>query len=87
MDMVYEILAPNTTHIGQSINYGLGWQHYRDFWRNTFIGHSGGSVGGRAMLIYDPQKEIVVAILVNSSSEKDGNLNLLAKRIARRFIH
>ncbi len=82
-----ELHRPNTTHIGQSINYGLGWQHYRDFWRNTFIGHSGGSVGGRAMLIYDPQKEIVVAILVNSSSEKDGNLNLLAQRIARRFIH
>jgi len=31
--------------------------------------------------------EIVVAILVNSRSEKGGDLNLLAQRIARRFIH
>ena len=86
-EVMKELHRPNTTRIGQSINYGLGWQHYRDYWRNPFIGHSGGSVGCRAMLIYDPQKEIVVAILVNSSSEEDGNLNLLAQRIARRFIH
>jgi hypothetical protein len=36
------------------------------------------------MLIHYPEKDVTVAILVNSGS--GGNLNKLSKRIARRFI-
>jgi len=62
----------------------LGWVTQKDFWRNKIVGHSGGSTGGRAMLIHYPEKDVTVAILVNSGS--GGNLNKLSKRIARRFI-
>ena len=81
---IKEIQAPLSLKNGKSTNYGLGWRHQKDFWRNDIIGHSGGSVGGRAMLIHYPEKTVTVAILVNSSS--GGNLNQLAKRIASRFI-
>ncbi|MDD9930395.1 MAG: serine hydrolase [Candidatus Marinimicrobia bacterium] len=79
-----EIQRPLQLNDGKSTQYGLGWRHQKDFWRNKIIGHSGGSTGGRAMLIHYPEKDITVAILVNSGS--GGNLNRLAQRIASRFM-
>jgi len=79
-----ELQEPLHLKNGNSTNYGLGWVNGKDFWRNRIVGHSGGSTGGRAMLILYPEKDVTVAILVNSGS--GGNLNSLAKRIARRFM-
>lgn len=79
-----EIQRPLQLNDGKSTQYGLGWRHQKDFWRNKIIGHSGGSTGGRAMLINYPENDITVAILVNSGS--GGNLNRLAQRIASRFM-
>jgi len=56
----------------------------KDFWRNKIVGHSGGSTGWRAILIHYSEKDVTVAILVNSGS--GGNLNKLAKRISNRFM-
>ncbi len=79
-----ELQKPLNLNNGKSTNYGLGWRHQQDDWRNEIIGHSGGSTGGRAMLIHYPGRNVTVAILVNSGN--GGNLNSLAKRIASRFM-
>jgi CubicO group peptidase (beta-lactamase class C family) len=79
-----ELQKPLHLNNGKSTNYGLGWVTQKDFWRNKIVGHSGGSTGGRAMLIHYPEEDVTVAILVNSGG--GGNLNRLARRIANRFI-
>ncbi|MEA1882183.1 MAG: serine hydrolase domain-containing protein [Candidatus Marinimicrobia bacterium] len=79
-----ELQTPLRLNNGKSTNYGLGWVNQKDFWRNKIVGHSGGSIGGRAMLIHYPGKDVTVAILVNSGG--GGNLNRLARRIANRFM-
>ncbi len=79
-----ELQRPLRLNNGKTTKFGLGWRHQKDFWRNEIIGHAGGSVGGRAMLIHYPEKDVTVAILVNSG--RGGNLNRLARRIASRFM-
>jgi len=80
-----ELQKPLRLKNGKSTKYGLGWVTQKDFWRNKIVGHSGGSTGGRAMLIHYPEKDVTVAILINSDS--GGNLNKLAKRISNRFMN
>ena len=79
-----ELQKPLRLKNGKSTKYGLGWETQKDFWRNKIVGHSGGSTGWRAILIHYSEKDVTVAILVNSGS--GGNLNKLAKRISNRFM-
>ena len=69
---------------GKKTNYGLGWRSGETEHGLGWVGHSGGSVGGRAMFIIIPEKQFVIAILVNSSP--GGSLGDLAMDVSGHFI-
>ena len=50
---------------GTSTYYGLGFQVSKDKHGHSFVGHVGSSVGAYSNLFVYPEKEVVVAILVN----------------------
>lgn len=81
---LFELQKSLRLNNGNPTGYGLGWHHYKDFWGNRIIGHGGGSVGGRAILIHYPEKDVTISVLVNSGD--GGNLDRLAIRIANRFL-
>ena len=69
---------------GESTNYGLGWRMGETESGGRWVGHSGGSVGGRAMLILIPEEEFVIAILVNSAP--GGSLRQLSLDVSKHFL-
>ncbi|HET7273929.1 MAG TPA: serine hydrolase domain-containing protein [Longimicrobiaceae bacterium] len=71
------LLEPATVHLlftsqrttaGELTNYGIGWRSGVDEAGRRWVGHTGGSVGGRAVLVIYPDQEIVVAALANLGS-------------------
>lgn len=58
------LFTPIPTQSGKVTNYGLGWAAET---RNgkRFIGHSGSPVGGSAVLVLLPEKQLAIAILCN----------------------
>ena len=58
------------TSSGEKTKYGLGWVSDVDDFGNKWIGHSGGAVGGRSMLILYPKDKIVVVLLTNLGPAK-----------------
>lgn len=46
--------TPLTLENGSSTYYGLGWSVRNTAFRKKWVGHSGGSIGGRAMLMHFP---------------------------------
>ena len=59
---------------GSLTNYGLGWVANTDDQGRSFVGHSGGSVGGTSMLLIYPEEELVVVVLVNLSQARMNSL-------------
>ena len=59
-------LTPQRTSDGESTGYGIGWRRQDDDHDHTWVGHSGGSVGGITQLIAYPEQRVIVAILTNS---------------------
>ena len=72
------------TSDGERTNYALGWRMGTTDSGQRWVGHSGGSTGGRAMFIIIPEKEFVIAILVNSAS--GGSLSQLALDVSKIFF-
>ena len=72
------------TSDGESTNYGLGWRMGTTDSGQRWVGHSGGSTGGRAMFIIIPEKEFVMAVLVNSAP--GGSLNQLTLDVSKIFL-
>ena len=58
------------TRDGKTTHYGIGWASGTDSKGRKWVGHSGGSIGGRAMLLLYPQKKMVIALLANLGSAK-----------------
>lgn len=67
-------LAPETvellftsqrTRSGEVTNYGIGWRSGTDAAGRRWVGHTGGSVGARAVLVLYPDQRVVVAALAN----------------------
>ncbi|MBL1214583.1 MAG: beta-lactamase family protein [Ignavibacteriae bacterium] len=58
------------TASGEKTKYGLGWVSDVDQFGFNWVGHSGGAVGGRSMLILYPEDKIVVALLTNLGPAK-----------------
>jgi serine beta-lactamase-like protein LACTB len=66
--------ASQKTDSGEVTNYGIGWTTYPMDDGRKFYGHGGGSVGGSTAFIFDPEEEVVVAIVSNMSSVNYGML-------------
>ena len=71
------------TNDGQETGYGLGWRTAMDKQGRSWIGHSGGSVGGTSMMMLYPEQQVIVIVLTNLSQANIGNL---ATEIANVFI-
>jgi len=67
-EILNELTQSQVKADGEKTNYGMGWVNREDEKGYHFIGHSGGSVGGITMLIIYPEKNIVVAMVSNSSN-------------------
>jgi CubicO group peptidase (beta-lactamase class C family) len=63
-------LATLTTSLklrdGKATGYGLGWASDQDDQGRQMVYHTGGSVGGRAVLLLYPEQGVVVAMLSNA---------------------
>lgn len=55
---------------GEETNYGLGWFSGIDNFGHHWIGHAGGAMGGRSILIFYPEDKIVVSLLTNLGPAK-----------------
>jgi serine beta-lactamase-like protein LACTB, mitochondrial len=64
---------------GKETGYGIGYNDRNDKEGRSWIGHSGGSVGGTSMLLIYPEEKLVVVTLVNLSGAQ---MDDLAFRIA-----
>ncbi len=53
------------TRDGKETGYGIGWFTGVDDAGRRWFGHTGGSVGGRAVLVVYPEQRVVVAVLAN----------------------
>lgn len=74
--------TPMTTRDGKSTGYGIGWSIRSDSLGRRQAFHTGGSMGGTAILLLYPEQRLVLAMLVNS----DETLNDLARRIAGWYL-
>lgn len=59
------LFTPQRTKSGEATSYGLGWQSGRDSAGRRWVGHTGSSVGARAVLLVYPDHRLVVAALAN----------------------
>jgi len=72
------------TTSGEATNYGIGWFSGADEAGRRWVGHTGGSVGGRAVLLLYPDEGVVVAALANLG-EAPMSFEL-ARRLAEGFL-
>ncbi len=56
------------TSDGEETGYGIGWSVEQDYAGRRTVSHSGGSIGGRTMLLIFPDDNVIVAIVANSSA-------------------
>ena len=69
---------------GEPTGYGVGWASGTDSAGRRWVGHTGGSVGGRAVLVLYPAERVVVAALANLGSAPMSPQ--LAERLASPFM-
>lgn len=69
---------------GAPTNYGIGWSTNTDAAGRRWFGHTGSSVGGRAVLVAWPEQRVVVAVLANLGQAPMSTQ--LALRLAEPFI-
>lgn len=65
---VETLFTPLRTSDGETTDYGIGWRSGEDDAGRAWRGHTGSSVGGRAVLLIYPNQRVVVAVLANLSS-------------------
>lgn len=59
---------------GELTGYGIGWRVGRDATERRVVSHSGGSVGGRSLLLIYPEEGVVLAITANMTDLRYGNV-------------
>lgn len=70
------------TKSGENTNYGIGFRTINLDDGQSWVGHSGGSVGGTCYFMMHEKEEIAVVMLTNMSS---ANLNNTPQKIAKAF--
>ncbi|HEX7049757.1 MAG TPA: serine hydrolase domain-containing protein [Longimicrobiales bacterium] len=78
------LFTSQKTTSGEETGYGIGWFSGTDDAGRRWVGHTGGSVGGRAVLVLYPEEGVVVAALANLGSAP---MSIeLGQRLAAGFI-
>lgn len=62
--------TPQRTADGTATNYGMGWFVRTDSTGRRAVSHSGGSVGGTALLAIYPSEKLVFAFLFNADGRQ-----------------
>jgi CubicO group peptidase (beta-lactamase class C family) len=68
-EIMTQFLTPQRVK-GHSTFYGLGWQVSEDSQHRPFIGHVGNGIGGYSNFFVYPEKEIVIALLINCTDPR-----------------
>ena len=76
--------APQQTNDGESTGYGIGWRSDTDDQGRRWVGHGGGSVGGKAQFLIYPDSKAILAMMINTGSIEWGKLHF---EIASLFLH
>jgi serine beta-lactamase-like protein LACTB, mitochondrial len=63
-EQVAAMFAPSQTSGGQALNYGMGWGT-NEVDGQPYVGHSGGSPGGRSAIVVFPRGGVAVGIVAN----------------------
>ena len=74
-----EFTTTQVDSAGNAIGYGIGFRLAKDKDGRSWIGHSGGSIGGTSMLLMYPEEDLVVVTLINLT---EANMDNLAWKIA-----
>jgi serine beta-lactamase-like protein LACTB len=86
-------IKPETVHTlwtsqkrrnGEETGYGIGWRSEKDAQGRLVVSHTGGSVGGRAVLIIYPEHRVVVAMTSNGGNAPMSVKN--AQKIGELFL-
>lgn len=83
-ETVQMLWTSQRTRDGTGTGYGIGWRTELDDQGRRVISHTGGSVGGRAVLILYPEQRVVVAMTSNAGHAPMSVAN--AGRIAAPFL-
>ncbi|HEX6939090.1 MAG TPA: serine hydrolase domain-containing protein [Longimicrobiales bacterium] len=83
-ETVETLFASQRLRSGEATNYGIGWRSGTDSAGRRWVGHTGSSVGGRAVLVLYPEARVVVAALANLGSAP--LTPELAERLAAPFL-
>ena len=67
---VQAMWTPQRTADGKPTTYGIGWAVTTDSTGRTSYSHSGGSVGGTALLVVYPREQVVFAFLFNGDGRQ-----------------
>ncbi len=62
-----EMFAPQASIEDESHHYGLGWFVGKDDQDRRRIWHTGGAMGGSGVVLFYPERELVIATLANAS--------------------
>lgn len=62
------LFTPQKTSDGKPTTYGLGWSVGRDAAGHRIMMHTGGSVGGKSVLLLHPDTKTVLALVSNHST-------------------
>jgi CubicO group peptidase (beta-lactamase class C family) len=81
---VATLFMPQKLRNGEPTDYGVGWGNDKDDNGRRLVGHTGGSVGGRAVLLLYPDQGVVVAMLSNAGHAPMTFAN--ARKIAESFL-
>ncbi len=68
---------------GEQTGYGIGWRVGTDAHERRVVSHSGGSVGGRSLLLIYPDQGVVIAMAANMTDLRYGDV---PERIAELFM-
>lgn len=83
-ETVATLFASQRLSSGEETGYGIGWGSSLDARGRRLIHHTGGSVGGRAVLLLYPDDGVVVAMLSNAGHAPMTVAN--AQRIAEQYL-
>lgn len=62
------------TRDGEVTGYGIGWRVGRNGQDRRVVSHSGGSVGGRSLLLIYPEERVVLAVTANTTPLSYGRM-------------
>ncbi len=78
-----EMFAPQAKIENEPFHYGLGWYVGEDDKGRRLVWHTGGAMGGSGVVLFYPERELVITTLANASDVPHHDL---AKEMAHRLL-